>query len=158
MTVITLPEQAMRQIIEGVLAFNGMTSQTQAAALAEQIVQALVLVDGEPSPGTSCPDLAALRALLARWDRMEPGLGHSIYDALHGEPPGYWQPLREMLDLQGECGRLREVAEAARQMPRATPAPGGASTEHTFTISAGAVWTLDRALQQLDAALQGPEQ
>jgi hypothetical protein len=46
---------------------------------------------------------------------------------------------------------LRDVVEAARRMPRATPAPGGAGTIHQFPIEAGAVWMLDRALLRLDA-------
>lgn len=51
---------------------------------------------------------------------------------------------------------LREVADAARQMPRETPAPGSCVTVHQFPIEAGVVWTLDRALNNLDAALASP--
>lgn len=45
------------------------------------------------------------------------------------------------------------VIAAARQMPRQTPDPGHASTRHKYLLEAGIVWTLDKALRDLDAAL-----
>jgi len=51
---------------------------------------------------------------------------------------------------------VQEVIDAARDMPRATPAPGGSSTEHDFKIAAHAVWRLDRALKKLDATPTPP--
>lgn len=48
----------------------------------------------------------------------------------------------------------RELVTAAMQMPRKTPAPGGAATLHSYTIEAGVVWELDRALQKLAALPQ----
>jgi hypothetical protein len=45
------------------------------------------------------------------------------------------------------------VIEAARQMPRGTPGPGGCGTVHQFGIEAGVVWTLDIALKRFDEAL-----
>jgi hypothetical protein len=44
---------------------------------------------------------------------------------------------------------LQRVAKAAKAMPRETPAPGGAGTMHDFSIEAGVVWDLDRALDHL---------
>lgn len=52
--------------------------------------------------------------------------------------------------LLAENAILSLVVDAARRMPRRTPASGGASTNHTFIIEAGAVWDLDRALTELD--------
>lgn len=43
-----------------------------------------------------------------------------------------------------------EVIQAARNMPRRTPAPGGCSTVHDFKIEAGTVWAMDRALDEFD--------
>lgn len=53
-----------------------------------------------------------------------------------------------------ENERLSAVVEAARFMPRSTPAPGTAHTVHDFVIPAWAVWDLDRALKVLDAVDQ----
>lgn len=44
---------------------------------------------------------------------------------------------------------VQDLIEAAKQMPRVTPKAGCASTVHTYEISAGTVWTLDRALINL---------
>lgn len=57
---------------------------------------------------------------------------------------------------EADTARLREVVEAARNMPRRTPGSGGAETPHQFTIDAGHVWQLDRALKKLDQALAPP--
>lgn len=46
---------------------------------------------------------------------------------------------------------LEELERVARLMPRCTPAGGGASTRHSFEISAGVVWGNDMALRKLDA-------
>jgi hypothetical protein len=51
---------------------------------------------------------------------------------------------------QRELELLWTVANAARKMPRETPAPGVASTVHTFQIEAGVVWELDYALSALE--------
>lgn len=51
-----------------------------------------------------------------------------------------------------EVKALLAVEKAAREMPRATPAPGAASTHHQFSIEAAVVWQLDAALTKLDAA------
>jgi len=50
---------------------------------------------------------------------------------------------------------LMEVVKAASDMPRETPAPGGAFTVHPFQIAASTVWALDRALRNL-ASLPAP--
>lgn len=50
---------------------------------------------------------------------------------------------------------LRAVADAARALPRTTPAPGGAGTEHPYQIEAAKVWALDLALKALDAPQTG---
>lgn len=52
--------------------------------------------------------------------------------------------------LETENEALLAVEEAARNLPRETPAPGGAGTEHPFMIAAAHVWDNDRALGQLD--------
>jgi hypothetical protein len=59
--------------------------------------------------------------------------------------------LREMERRLDRYDALQAVADAARQMPRETPAPGACSTVHDFKIEAGTVWALDRALKKLDA-------
>lgn len=52
----------------------------------------------------------------------------------------------------GEVSMLRAALEgllsAAENMPRRTPAPGGASTEHPFQIMAAHVWANDRACEE----------
>ena len=55
-----------------------------------------------------------------------------------------------ILHLAQENERLRAVVDAARLMPRRTPAAGGCSTEHNFKIEASTVWALDKALNELD--------
>lgn len=57
--------------------------------------------------------------------------------------------------IRGELDALRQVATAARLMPRRTPGGGASSTVHEFRISAADVWGLDSALTHLDAALKG---
>lgn len=52
---------------------------------------------------------------------------------------------------------IRELIEAAKDMPRHTPAPGGAGTIHTFKIDAATVWALDKALNKLGIKYE-PEQ
>lgn len=54
---------------------------------------------------------------------------------------------------RGEVQALRKVVEAARQMPRRTPAGGAASTPHPFILFAYQVWGLDTALRDLDLVL-----
>ena len=44
---------------------------------------------------------------------------------------------------------IQELIEAAKDMPRHTPASGGAGTVHTFKIDAATVWALDKALNKL---------
>ena len=44
---------------------------------------------------------------------------------------------------------IRDLIDAATQMPRITPLPGCASSIYNYRISAGAVWTLDNALKDL---------
>lgn len=51
---------------------------------------------------------------------------------------------------QSEYAGLLAVEKAARNLPRRTPAPGGASTEHDFKIAAAYVWENDLALKRLD--------
>lgn len=65
---------------------------------------------------------------------------------------------RETIDaLEGRVGELSEALgqlfRAADNMPRKTPAPGGASTNHRFNISAAAVWANDEACRRASAAL-----
>lgn len=57
---------------------------------------------------------------------------------------------------EGEFAAMAEVVARARNMPRRTPAPGGAGTVHQFDIEAGHVWMLDIALKALDALPAGP--
>jgi hypothetical protein len=45
---------------------------------------------------------------------------------------------------------MREIVDAARLMPRETPAAGGCTTMHAFEIEAANVWAMDRALTQFD--------
>lgn len=52
--------------------------------------------------------------------------------------------------LETENDALLAVEGAARSLPRRTPAPGGAGTEHPFMIAAAHVWDNDRALGNLD--------
>lgn len=59
-----------------------------------------------------------------------------------------------LVEIQRRLARydaMQEVVEAARLMPRETPAAGACSTIHDFKIDAGTVWNLDRALHKLDA-------
>lgn len=44
----------------------------------------------------------------------------------------------------------RELVEAAKKMPRATPGPGAGSTVHMIGIEAAVIWELDRALMILE--------
>jgi ATP:corrinoid adenosyltransferase len=60
--------------------------------------------------------------------------------------------LRKLAESTALAEALTELEEAARHMPRATPAPGGASTIHNFEIEAAWVWANDRALKKLDDA------
>lgn len=45
---------------------------------------------------------------------------------------------------------MTRVIEAARKMPRTTPAPGGANTVHTFEIPAWIIWEFANALADYD--------
>ena len=45
--------------------------------------------------------------------------------------------------------KIQELIEAAKDMPRHTPKPGGCGTVHVFEIDAGTVWALDKALNNL---------
>jgi len=47
---------------------------------------------------------------------------------------------------------FEELEQAARHLPRATPAPGDTSTLHNFRIEAAWVWANDRALKMIDKA------
>lgn len=69
--------------------------------------------------------------------------------ALSREDQGGWQvsEIEQALIL---------LLTAAKLMPRATPAPGGASTVHNFPIEAAYVWGLDRACKAAEKALAVP--
>ncbi len=58
------------------------------------------------------------------------------------------------MSIRSELDALRQVARAARLMPRKTPEGGAAGTLHAFRIMAADVWCLDSALTDLDAALE----
>jgi len=45
--------------------------------------------------------------------------------------------------------KIRKLIEAAKDMPRETPASGGSTTIHLFKIPAATVWALDKALKEL---------
>lgn len=46
---------------------------------------------------------------------------------------------------------VQELIEAAKDMPRKTPAAGGSGTIHDFKIDAGAIWALDKVLTKIEA-------
>lgn len=51
-----------------------------------------------------------------------------------------------------------DLIEAAMDLPRYTPGPGGNCTEHPFRIRASSVWALDGALAALDIPTNRAEQ
>lgn len=72
-----------------------------------------------------------------------------------GHAPGYdiaiYARPYKLRALADYINKLEDVVEAARALPRETPAQGTASTVHDFKIEAGDVWGLDLALKRLDA-------
>lgn len=54
-----------------------------------------------------------------------------------------------MMEIPKEI--VQELIEAAKDMPRKTPAAGGCGTIHDFKIEAAAVWALDNVLKKIEA-------
>lgn len=54
-----------------------------------------------------------------------------------------------MMEIPKEI--VQELIEAAKDMPRKTPAAGGCGTIHDFKIDAATVWALDRVLRKIEA-------
>ena len=54
-----------------------------------------------------------------------------------------------MMEIPKEI--VQELIEAAKDMPRKTPAAGGCGTIHDFKIEAAAVWALDDVLTKIEA-------
>jgi len=53
------------------------------------------------------------------------------------------------IDIKKHPVEIRNLIEAAIDMPRHTPVSGYVGKVHTFKIDAGAVWALDKALNKL---------
>ena len=94
-------------------------------------------------------DLASVHHEFVRYTKGDDRLDAECATALDAKDA-------EIARLQGEVAGLHAVVAAARKMPRVTPDPGGASTEHSFKIEAHVVWALDRALIELDRAASLP--
>lgn len=74
----------------------------------------------------------------------------------HVKASEFAREAREVLEaVCEELELLRDVEEAARDLPRRTPAVGGASTEHSYKLAAWKVWSNDMALKALDRFRSG---
>lgn len=100
------------------------------------------------------PDHATLlQALLATCDRL--GMINRPADA----PAAFARVLGEFGATPGACRAAAEgwvlapveLIEAARLMPRKTPAAGHAGKLHTIGIEASSIWAMDGALKKFDA-------
>lgn len=139
-------------------------------ALVERLRQAATF-GGELGTFHCPPDLTAriIEALTAAKDAeskatikcwtheiREPGCAKCQGETAHPPSP----PTADVADkdrIAALEAALRDLIQYADLMPKKTPAAGSCVTEHSFTISAGAIWGLDLCVQRASATLEKPD-